>query len=275
MNIKQAFAAIGTTVGFLTLTTVVYALGPVYNQGFESNTEGWLDTSSSWYGTVSRVASGTNGITSSAGNWHAVMEGDADSAPFSRFDQYRSVWPGSWVAEVDIYLDPAWANGTGFDYSVAATGSDGGHQRDYIFHVTKDTSTSKLLVAASNNTNFAPRQDLDTLANHYEVTEAGWYTFQHVFYDQGGSLAVDLKLLDSEGFELFSETRHNTADTIPAEVGGNRYAWFTFINVPGGIAVDEHELFLVGLNKDQCKNGGWMNYGFSNQGQCVSYVVSN
>jgi WD40 repeat protein len=25
-------------------------------------------------------------------------------------------------------------------------------------------------------------------------------------------------------------------------------------------------------NKDQCKNGGWRNYGFKNQGQCIQYV---
>jgi hypothetical protein len=24
--------------------------------------------------------------------------------------------------------------------------------------------------------------------------------------------------------------------------------------------------------KELCKNGGWQNYGFKNQGQCISYV---
>lgn len=56
-------------------------------------------------------------------------------------------------------------------------------------------------------------------------------------------LAVDLNLLDSGGGVLFTETRTNAADVIPDEVGGNRYAWFTFINVDGGVAVDEFELF--------------------------------
>jgi hypothetical protein len=27
-------------------------------------------------------------------------------------------------------------------------------------------------------------------------------------------------------------------------------------------------------SKDQCKNGGWMNYGFANKGQCVSFVAT-
>ena len=216
---------------------------PDYHQGFENNTDGWSDANDSWYGTVTRVSSGTDGISSSTGEWHAVFEGDATSAPFTRFDGYSDTWPGTWRAEIDVYLDPSWTLGQGFDYSVAATGSDGAHQRDYIFHVNKDISTEKLLVAGSNNTNFEPREDLENIINHYEVTSAGWYTLQHVFYDNGGALAVDLKLLDINGNVLFTETRFNATDLIPSVVGGNRYGWFTFINVDGGIAVDETELF--------------------------------
>jgi len=215
----------------------------VWDQGFETDTDGWLDADDEWYGTVTRVPSSTDGVTSSEGAYHAVCAGDADSAPFTRFDGYRNTWPGTWTAEVDIYLDPSWVPGQGFDYSVAATGSDGNHQRDYIFHVTKDSSTAKLLVAGSNNTNFAPREDLENI-NHYEVVSAGWYTFQHVFYESDGALAVDLNLLDSTGTVLFTETRFNAADIIPDEVGGNRYGWFNFINIEGGIAVDEHQLMV-------------------------------
>jgi hypothetical protein len=213
----------------------------VWDQGFEIDDQGWFDSDDTWYGTVTRVMSGTSGVISSAGLYHAVLEGDSSSAPFTRFDGYRDEWLGTWVAEIDIYLNPNWAAGQGFDYSVAASGSDGNHQRDYIFHVTKDTTTDNLLVAGSNNTNFAPREDLENI-NHYEVTSAGWYTFQHVFYEDSGALAVDLNLLDSDGNILFTETRYNAADIIPDEVGGNLYGWFTFINVSGGIAVDEHQL---------------------------------
>jgi 6-phosphogluconolactonase len=31
---------------------------------------------------------------------------------------------------------------------------------------------------------------------------------------------------------------------------------------------------LVPSSKDQCKNGGWREFGFKNQGDCVSFVVS-
>jgi hypothetical protein len=129
---------------------------------------------------------------------------------------------------------------------VAANGTDGLHQRDYIFHVAKDTSSDALLVAGSNNTNFAVRQDLDTLANHVEVTAAGWYTLRHTFYDDGGFLAVDLRLIDDGGTVLFLETRGpgNGGNDPIAEVGGNRYAWFTTISDGLALPIDNHELCL-------------------------------
>lgn len=215
-------------------------LTTVWNQGFEGDAAGWSDAASSWYGSVTRVASGTNGITSLSGGSHAEMTGDASSAPFSRFDMYRSTWLGAWNAEVAVYLDPAWPSGAGFDYSVASSSSTGTHRRDFIFHVTKDISSGALLVGASNNTNFAPRQDLETIP-HYTVTAAGWYTLRHRFRDQGGVLAVDLQLLDVNGTVLFTETRSDASDLIPSVVGGNRYAWFTVISGVT-LAVDDHRL---------------------------------
>ena len=221
----------------------------VWNQGFESGTAGWFDNDiAGWegYGDITGVASGTNGIASASGSAHATVVGVQDPGdgkyygPFSRFDGYRSTWPGTWVAEVAVYLDPAWTDGAGFDYSVASSNSSGDHRRDFIFHVTKDITTGKLLVAGSNNTNFAPRQDLENI-NHYEVVTAGWYTLRHTFRDQGGVLAVDLQLVDANGAVLWTETRSDASDLIPSVVGGNRYAWFTHVT---GItlAIDNHTL---------------------------------
>ncbi len=136
-----------------------------------------------------------------------------------------------------VYLSTDWAAGEGFDYSVAASGSDGSYLRDFIFHVAKDSSTGHLLVGASNNTNFDPRQDLETLANHYEVPASGWFTLQHVFHNDGGHLSVDLNLIDASGTVVFTQTLSNAADLIEL-AGGNRYGWFTNIDVAGGIAVD-------------------------------------
>lgn len=222
----------------------------VFDQGFETDTAGWFDEDNGWTGTAERVSSGTNGITSSSGAFHAIFSqtdtvGVGLSGPFSAFDGYRDTWTGSYSASADIYLDTAWSAGEGFDYSVASSRSDGTHLRDFIFHVTQDTSSGDLLVGGSNNTNFSPREDLDTL-NNYVVSSSGWYTFEHSFYEaMDGSLAVDLNLYDSSGTLLFTETRNNAGDLIASVVGGNRYGWFTNIDIAGGIEVDNFALTVV------------------------------
>ena len=227
----------------------------VFTQDFETDTSGWFDDDdNAGYGDISQVASGTNGIMSKSGSYHALVTDDTPNGatagdtvgPFTRFDGYRSEWPGGMTASLDIYLDANWTAGEGFDYSVAANGSDGNHQRDFIFHVTKDISTGMLLVGGSNNSsNALPREDLESL-NYYEVANSGWYTFEHDFYDAGdGTLAVDLNLRDDVGNLLFTETRNSLADILATEVGGNRYGWFTLVNVDGGIAVDNASLSAV------------------------------
>lgn len=209
-----------------------------FSQGFETDTSGWFDGGA--YGAITRVASGTDGIISAEGGYHATVT-QTDSAPYTRFDGYRSTWPGNWSASVDIYLDTGWSAGEGFDYSVAANGSDGAHEQDFIFHVTKDTSSGDLLVGGSNNTNFDPREDLETI-NHVVIDSSGWYTFEHSFQDIGGVLSVDLNLYDSNGVKLFTETRSDPANLIPSIVGGNRYGWFTNVDIAGGIAIDNTAL---------------------------------
>jgi hypothetical protein len=239
-------------LGLALAVATTASAGTVWDQGFETDAAGWLDDDDfAGFGNIDQVASGggTLGLTSASGSGHAEVQqvgpvGD-ESGPFSRFDGYRSSWPGGMTASIDIYLDTQWGVGEGFDYSVAANGSDGNHLRDFIFHVTQDTSTGDLLVAGSNNTNFDPREDLETL-NHIVIVADGWYTFEHVFYDAGdGTLAVDMNLRASDGTLLFTETRNAASDVIATVVGGNRYSWFTNVDIASGIAVDNHTLTIV------------------------------
>ena len=215
-------------------------------RGFDGASDSIDDSTGAGYGLVTLVSSGDAGyVPTEDGSGHALISEDAGTGPFTRFDGYRSDWTGDWTAEVKVYLDTAWANGTGFDYTVAASGTDGSHQRDFIFHVLK-ASDGSLYVAGSNNTDFVANDGkILGIANKTEVTASGWYTLQHRFYEDGGVLKVDLNLVDGNGTVLWTETRTNAADTIPGEVGGNRYGWFTFVDVPGGLAVDG-----LGLNVD-------------------------
>ncbi len=99
-------------------------------------------------------------------------------------------------------------------------------------------------LAQSNNTNFDPREDLETI-NHTVVVEPGWYTFEHLMYENpDNELSVEMNLYDQNGDWKFTEIRDSNA----ANFGGNRYVWFTNINVAGGIAVDQVSLQTVDTN---------------------------
>ena len=219
----------------------------VFSQGFDApNTNGVFSTLNGGSGVVKRAPSGFNGITSSSGAGYGTVSQDANGAPFTKFDGYRSVWTGGFRSSVDVYLPLTWSGNQGFDLSTAVSGTDGNHRRDFIFHAAFDTSTGKLLIGADNTTNFAPRQDLETI-DHLEVTQAGWYTLQSTFYDNGGVLAVDMQVLQGN-VVLFTHTLSDASDVMGL-IGGNRYGWFTNIDLPanpsGQLAIDNWNLSVT------------------------------
>jgi hypothetical protein len=249
----------------------------VWQQDFSENTEGWSGSR----GTISHNAADETATVQ--GNPSAcfgyVHDRGIDTCyggAFSAFGGYSSEWPGDYTAELDIYLDPEteelrdgrW----GFDYIVASSRSDGTHLRDFVFHV--GLVDGSLLVNGSNNADLYTNEYKllnDNDKQYCPVTEAGWYTFQHSFYDDGGFLAVDLNLLDENGETLWTATR-TTSDDIATVVGGNRYAWFSHVDAENGIEIDNHRLLVTSsapTNKEECKNDGWVGH-YSNQGQCVS-----
>jgi hypothetical protein len=231
----------GRVQGFFAAAAVAFAgqasATPLFMQGFETDTAGW--TAGGSFGTITRVV---DAATSFEGNAHAVVtDSSGGYGPYTFFGGPSDTFPGTYAARLAIHLDTEWDAGSGFDWSVASSGSDGLHQRDFIFHVTKDTSTGNLLVGGSNNTNFAPKENLES-GNNYEVTTSGWYIFEHLFRNVGGVLAVDLNLYNEDNDLLFTETRSNPFDTIPDEVGGNRYGWFTDVTIDGGLKIDSTSL---------------------------------
>lgn len=89
------------------------------------------------------------------------------------------------------------------------------------------------MINASNNTDFAYSEYKLLNENggaYYAVSNSGWLTLRHVFYDNGGVLACDMQVLDSNGTLLWSVTRSNPGDLISTVVGGSRYGWFTHID---------------------------------------------
>lgn len=245
-------AAIGAAV--ICSAGAVASANPVYFQGFEDPS--WAPgASGDWQNfsgsDVTRVSSGTNGITSFSGSGHGTLTNLrmvnnvfntptlGAAAAYTQYGGYSSNFGGGFTTSVSVYLDPnSWSDGQGFDYSSAVSNQGGGHLRDFIWHV--GMVNGQLLVNGSNNSDRsfnAWKLQNENGGNNHEVTAAGWYTLQQQFVDNAGTLAVVFSLLDGFGSEVFSFTR-TTSDDIDSVVGGNRYGWFVFANIDG-LAFDD------------------------------------
>ena len=228
----------------------------LYSNGFETDVAGWLSPT--------RVPSGTGGITSSSGSFHATTS--AGAGDFTRWGGYNfgagdavsTSFQEYWTS-VDIYLNVGggWANNTRFDFTSAINNSGGTHLSDFIFNAgfyndtdgSPGSGTSRFVISASNNSQpgsaFAKNPARDPIA----IGTTGWYTFEHHFYDNGGFLAVDMSIFDSANALV-----HTWSSTISpftpgagqpiAGVGGNRYGWFDLSEF-STLAFDNAELRIV------------------------------
>ena len=86
--------AVLTVVGIVLVAAIQVLAATHYFQGFETDSFDW--------GGVTRVASGTNGVPSAAGDFHA----EAVNGAFTRFGGYESAFPGGgYTTSVDVYLN--------------------------------------------------------------------------------------------------------------------------------------------------------------------------
>lgn len=212
-----------------------WAVDYTATNGFEFDAGGWTS--------ATRVASGTDGIGSAAGGFHAKLA----AGSFTRWGGYKSVFPaGGFTTSVRFYLNPAggWANDTRFSFTSAVSNISGAHLRDFGFNagfyndaVGPGAGTNRILVNVSNGVgrgNSNPR-DASVI-----ISSAGWYTFEHSFQDNGsGVLAVTLTVRDSSNAVVGTPTTLSTpADVIGTVVGGNRYGWLQTNEFPGGLPSD-------------------------------------
>src|SRR5690349_17653832 len=120
---RFAFLAIFATVISLMALGGGSARAATYTtffQGFEVDNSGWPTA-------PTRVASGTNGVTSRTGAYHA--EAAQNSGIFTRWGGYNSAFPaGGYTTSIDIYLNPSniTVNDLRFDWDSAISNSSGG-----------------------------------------------------------------------------------------------------------------------------------------------------
>src|SRR2546423_1672663 len=166
--------------------------GPFF-QGFEVDNGGWNVFGGALDAT--RVASGTHGIMSKTGGFHAEA---ATSA--TRWGGYSSVFPaGGYTTQVDVYLNVAGgaANDTRFDFSSAINNSAGSFRRDFVFNAgfyndSDATGTGNLFViSASNNAGRGSSFPKNPGTGPITVTKTWLDNFPHRFYARGRLLDLE------------------------------------------------------------------------------------
>jgi len=207
-----------------------------YFQSFETDTAGWEG--------ATRVMTGTHGVPSKIGAFHAEDDGGA----FTRWGGYSETFPpGGYTTSIDIYLDISppymngtqYANDTRFDWTSAISTPQCAHRRDFVFNAGFYTDSDitgagpRFVISASNNTGRGNSFPKNPGRMPCTIYEEGWYTFEHHFRDNGaGVLAVDLTIKNSLGVTQCTWTLSDSSDVIGSTVGGNRYGWFATDEFP-------------------------------------------
>ncbi len=223
---------------------------PLYFNGFESDISGWDAFGGGFNAT--RVASGTNGITSANGASHAQSSASGSATNFGgyNFGAGSVATPfQEYTTTLDIYLDVngGWANDTRFNYSSAISSSAGGFLRDFVFNAGfyndgtgPGANTDRFVISVGNNSGRGNSFPKNTGA--ISISDTGWYTFTQHFYENSGLLNVDLSIFSASG-DLVNQWTLGT-DPI-AGVGGNRYGWITS-NEFSVLAIDNSSLSIAG-----------------------------
>jgi hypothetical protein len=272
MRINAMGLIAGAALVVIAATSEDALAGVIYSNGFETDTSGWFSPT--------RVASGTDGVTSSAGGFHATTA--AGAGDFTRWGGYNFGAGGGvatafqeYTTSIDIYLNTGggWANNTRFDFDSAINDAAGNFLRDFIFNAGfydatdmtgPGAGTNRFVISASNNSQpgsaFAKNPGRDPIS----IGATGWYTFQDRFYDNGGVLAVDMSIYDSANALVHTWTLSSPTDLI-AGVGGNRYGWFDY-NEFGALAFDNTSLRTAGIGATDVSaaplpSAAWMGLG--------------
>jgi hypothetical protein len=168
--------------------------------GFETDTAGWDVFGPPFDAT--RVTSGTNGIISRTGNWHAEVAsgqigapgtaggnwGGYNDVPGCAFDACvggAAFPPNGYFTQASVFLDVdgGFANDTRFDLSSAVNQPDGSFRRDFVFNCgfynddtnsgsdgTPGAGPNRFICSASNNARRSGA--FGTLSDTYSVTTA-------------------------------------------------------------------------------------------------------
>lgn len=238
----------------------------IYANSFETATED-NDAFGGIFSAI-RVASGTHGIPSASGGFHAENSrcgsafrwggynfGAGNAVP-TRFQEYTT--------SIAIYLDVdgGWANHTRFDFDSAINNAAGSYLRDFFFNAgfyhdsdgSSGSGAARFVLSASTRSQPGNADPKHPDKTHIAISTPGWYTFVHHFHEHVGLLVVDMSIFGASGDRIKTWTIR-TADRI-AGVGGNSYGWFNF-NQFSTLAFDDLQLRIHNARLPLRAAGHW------------------
>ncbi len=249
---------------------------------------------------------GNNTLEASSGDYYGVV---SQALSYSHFGEDCPTDSRSdiWLTQLDVYLDNSWVIGAGFDYAIElkALNPEFDDFRFAVFHVSRDISTKKLLIGASELVGDKPNQDLEA-DSHYEVKKDGWFTLRSKLKSVNNILVIEMAVIDeSKRIVWQKDLTANDFSYDVASLSWNCKASFPVlyngytINDPTlpyqdsgfDLPIDNHKLVIYNetdvlgppVNKSECENNGWKVFNwqtfdgptFKSQGDCVSFVESS
>ncbi|MDP3996435.1 MAG: hypothetical protein Q8P86_01925, partial [bacterium] len=202
-----------------------------------------------------------------------VDSSETASGTFERTEGIKTVGAQNFgtAVEVDLYVNPDWQdNATRAGFWVV--GDDGAGARDNLFAIVEYVNLEPSTSGASAQGDHEGWRVWDSVNGWTDlatdVAYGEWATLgielststeEYVYYINGVEVA---RGPGGENFirELFLNSYNYGLDEFPT-LGNDSYAahWHN------GEVSDP-------ASKEECKNGGWENFGFSNQGQCIRFV---
>ena len=246
---------------------------PVFHQVFNHNTHPWATKEDAgptgWCGSIEHKDRRSNGeISPVVGRGYATITHgvcnefwddvfvNADEAPFP--DGFTSApattlepgllstkFPASgYVQQLDIYLDPAYPAENEAPTFIDPLGID-----DVVFSFANTVGNQTQVILEAEFvyfTTFVVKENGSLKIGDYQVDEAGWYTFRHVFGSEDGSLTVDFELLQNRQL-LYTESIDTSLSGVPTsdlttDDLGSAYLWFPTIADGVELPIDQHRL---------------------------------
>jgi hypothetical protein len=185
------------------------------------------------------------------------------------------------LVEVDLYIDPDWQD-TAVRAGLWVVGDDGANARDEIFAILEFVNNEPCDEAdCSNPTNITDHEGFriwdsnvgwsENLDNEFAYGE--WVTLgieldpdaqQYTYLIDGVEVGT---ATGGENFirEVFLNSYNYGEDDFPTLDESSYSAHWHNGDVPEPPAPQPE-------SKDDCKKGGWADFGFKNQGQCIKFV---